>query len=108
MSISRFFNSGPRNVAGLLLLCVAQTVVVGAAPVGSSKPNIIFVLTDDLGYGDLGAFFQNGRQKAADKTKPWHLTPQLDKMAEQGIRLTDHYCAAPVCAPSRASLFMGV
>jgi arylsulfatase A-like enzyme len=95
-------------VAAWLLLCLAQTGAVGAATAAITKPNIIFILTDDLGYGDLGAFFQNARQKAGDKTKPWHFTPQLDKMAAEGIRLTAHYCAAPVCAPSRASLYLGV
>ncbi|GAB3665054.1 arylsulfatase [Echinicola sediminis] len=73
-----------------------------------NKPNIIFILTDDLGYGDLGAFFQNERKLRGDRSEPWIMTPQLDKMAAKGAMLTNHYTAAPVCAPSRASILMGV
>lgn len=73
-----------------------------------SKPNIIFILMDDLGYGDLGAFFQNERKKNGDKSEPWLFTPQLDKMAAEGAMLPHQYCAAPVCAPSRASFLLGV
>ncbi|MEO0415625.1 MAG: arylsulfatase [Verrucomicrobiota bacterium] len=60
------------------------------------KPNIIFVLADDLGYGDLGCFGQKHIQ-----------TPNLDKMAEQGMRLTDFYSGSTVCAPSRCVLMTG-
>jgi arylsulfatase A-like enzyme len=69
-------------------------------PAGSSssnKPNIIFILADDLGYGDLGCFGQK-RIK----------TPSLDKMAEQGMRLTQHYAGSTVCAPSRCVLMTGL
>ena len=61
------------------------------------KPNIIFILADDLGYGDLGCFGQK-RIK----------TPSLDKMAEQGMRLTQHYAGSTVCAPSRCVLMTGL
>ncbi|EEF61690.1 sulfatase-like hydrolase/transferase [Pedosphaera parvula] len=73
-----------------------------------TKPNIIFILTDDLGFGDVGTFFQNSRQASNNPAKPWQSTPKLDAMAAQGIKLTDHYCPAAVCAPSRASLLLGV
>jgi arylsulfatase A-like enzyme len=76
------------------------------APLG--KPNIIFVLTDDLGYGDLGVLFQNSRKQANNRSKPWELTPKLDRFAADGVQLVSHYCAAPVCAPSRASILLGV
>ncbi|MFP4091954.1 MAG: sulfatase-like hydrolase/transferase [Cyclobacteriaceae bacterium] len=71
----------------------------------SSKPNIIFILTDDLGYGDLGVLFQNQRK---DSGEPFHVTPTLDALANEGMLLTRHYVPAPVCAPSRASLMLGV
>lgn len=71
-------------------------------------PNILFILVDDLGWGDLGTFYQNQRAEAGDKSNPWQLTPNLDDMANQGVMLTDHYCNAPVCAPSRASFLLGV
>lgn len=72
------------------------------------KPNIIFILTDDLGYGDIGVFFQNQRKASGDPAKPYELTPNLDALAKQGAQLTQQYCNAPVCAPSRASLLTGV
>ncbi|MDR2981357.1 MAG: sulfatase-like hydrolase/transferase [Puniceicoccales bacterium] len=69
------------------------------------KPNIIFILVDDLGYGDLGAFYQNQRAEAG---LPAFTTPNLDRLVTDGLRLNRHYCPAPVCAPSRASLLSGV
>ncbi|WP_373511281.1 sulfatase-like hydrolase/transferase, partial [Persicitalea sp.] len=53
-------------------------------------------------------FWQKQRMKANDRSEPWQFTPALDKMAESGAMLTNHYCSAPVCAPSRASLLLGV
>jgi arylsulfatase A-like enzyme len=62
-----------------------------------SKPNIIFVLADDLGYGDLGCY---GQQQIR--------TPNIDRMAAEGLRFTDHYAGSTVCAPSRCSLMTGL
>jgi arylsulfatase A-like enzyme len=84
-------------------LCPAQTV--GQKPV--KKPNIIFILTDDLGYGDVGIFWQNQRAKENNRNKPFTFTPNLDKMAAEGAVLTNAYAAAPVCAPSRSSILTG-
>ncbi|MEO6000380.1 MAG: sulfatase-like hydrolase/transferase [Chitinophagaceae bacterium] len=72
------------------------------------KPNIIFILTDDLGVGDIGVFFQNQRKKNNNKSEPWELTPNIDQMAAKGAMLTQNYCNAPVCAPSRSSFMLGV
>lgn len=77
-----------------LLACPLLTV---------ASPNIIFILTDDLGYGDLGVLYQNSRSEAKKL-----LTPQLDAMASEGTILNRHYCPAPVCAPSRGSLLSGM
>ncbi|HKJ32489.1 MAG TPA: sulfatase-like hydrolase/transferase, partial [Balneolales bacterium] len=71
----------------------------------SKKPNVIFVLVDDMGWGDLGVFYQDQRKK---KRVPYEVTPHLDKMAKMGAQLRDHYDAAPVCAPSRASILLGL
>ena len=71
------------------------------------KPNILFILTDDMGYGDLGVLFQNQRRMSHNRSKPFELTPNLDQLAKNGAELTQDYCAAPVCAPSRASLLLG-
>lgn len=67
----------------------------GAPP--AARPNIIFILADDLGYGDLGSYGQ----------KQIH-TPRLDEMAREGMRFTQHYAGAPVCAPSRSVLMTGM
>lgn len=61
-----------------------------------SKPNIIYIYADDLGYGELGSY---GQKKIR--------TPYLDQMAKEGIRFTQHYSSAPVCAPSRCMLMTG-
>ncbi len=61
-----------------------------------AKPNILLIIADDMGYGDFGIF--NDRVSC---------TPQLDALLEAGICLTQHYSAAPVCAPARAALMTG-
>jgi arylsulfatase A-like enzyme len=74
-------------------------VQIGTAQKNKSsqkKPNIILILADDLGYGDLGIYGQK-----------FIKTPNLDKLANSGIKFTDFYASAPVCAPSRASLMTG-
>ena len=62
-----------------------------------ARPNIIFIFCDDLGYGDLGCFGQTKIQ-----------TPNLDKMAKEGLRFTQFYAGSTVCAPSRATLLTGL
>ncbi len=91
----------------LLTLLFVFLIFPKAHSKDNDKPNIIFVLVDDMGYGDLGVLFQNERAKKDDRSEPWHFTPNLDKMASEGALFTDQYCAAPVCAPSRASLLSG-
>ncbi len=60
------------------------------------KPNIVYILADDLGYGELGCFGQKRIE-----------TPNIDHLAKNGIRFTQHYSGAPVCAPSRCVLLTG-
>ena len=91
-----------------LLFIMIAMLKVAVAQSSSQKPNIIFIISDDQGYGDLGAFFQNSRAKLHDKSKPVELTPHLDKLANEGVMLSQYYCPAPICAPSRASLLLGV
>ncbi|WP_317133546.1 arylsulfatase [Aquimarina algicola] len=62
----------------------------------NQKPNIIYILADDLGYGDLGCY---GQEKIE--------TPNLDRLASRGIKFTQHYSGAAVCAPARSSLLTG-
>lgn len=82
-----------RAVASAFLLCAA------AASRAAERPNIIFILADDLGYGDVGFNRENARSGI--------MTPNIDMLARNGARLSAHYAAAPVCAPSRASLLTG-
>ena len=79
-----------------LILPLAAAMTAFAA-----RPNVVFVLTDDLGYGDVGWTWQG--------TAPTNriATPFLDRLAREGVVLSSHYCAAPVSAPSRASLLTG-
>jgi arylsulfatase A-like enzyme len=86
-----------------LQVVLAGLLLCAPAIAQSSKPNIIFILADDLGYGDVGVTFQNAR----DSSKPKFETPNLDKMAGNGILLRQHYTGSPVCAPARGSLLTG-
>ena len=61
-----------------------------------SKPNIILIIADDMGYGDFGIF-----------NDQISCTPHLDALVDEGITLTQHYSASPVCAPARAALMTG-
>src|SRR5213083_1945914 len=65
-------------------------------PVSSANPNILFILADDLGYGDLSCY---GR--------PDYRTPVLDGLAKQGIKFMSAYAAAPVCTPTRCAYITG-
>jgi arylsulfatase A len=79
------------------LLCLMA--VCGAQ---AERPNIIFMLADDLGYGDLSCYNPNSEGKAPNNTPI--RTPALDRMARNGVRLTDFHSAAPICSPSRRAL----
>ena len=87
---------------------VVTTSVPAAETKPAPRPNIIFILCDDLGYGDVGAFYQNQRAALKDRSVPFFSTPNLDTLARDGVKLTQHYSGAPVCAPSRASLLSGL
>ncbi|MFC3197721.1 arylsulfatase [Parapedobacter deserti] len=77
-----------------LFVCLFTMLVVVAK--AQQMPNVIFILADDLGYGDLGCY---GQTKIA--------TPHIDKLAADGMRFTQFYAGTSVCAPSRASLMTG-
>lgn len=90
----------------ILIPSMAITLFMGACanggnkkelqPVNPQKPNIIYILADDLGYGDLGCYGQKYIQ-----------TPNLDRMAKEGMLFIQHYAGCTVCAPSRSSLMTG-
>jgi arylsulfatase A-like enzyme len=79
------------------MLVAAMPARTTAAASTREKPNIIYIMVDDLGYGDLGCYGQK-RIK----------TPHLDAMAAEGLRFTDHYAGSTVCAPSRCVLMTGL
>lgn len=113
--LSQFDPGLPRLKVGLLLVVAAALgpsarAAEGPAPLSSiitngaaarapapRRPNIILIVSDDLGYGDLGCYGQTRIQ-----------TPNLDKMAAEGIRFTDFYAGSTVCAPSRCALMTGL
>ncbi len=80
------------------LLAISLAAVCAVSQVGAaSQPNIVFILADDVGYGDLGCYGQENFE-----------TPRLDRMAAEGLRFTQHYAGSTVCAPSRACLLTGM
>ena len=76
-----------------------------AAAAVAEQPNIIFVLADDLGYMDLVSYAS--RVKGVDRDACYYETPNLDKLANQGVRFTNGYASCSVCSPTRASLQTG-
>ncbi len=91
-----------------LLLGMSAIASAQSTNAKAARPNVIFILMDDFGYGDFGVFWQAARAAKADRHEPWHFTPAMDRFAAEGMRLPQHYVSAPVCAPSRASLLLGV
>jgi arylsulfatase A-like enzyme len=79
---------GPR-LAGLLLLALASAAE-------AQRPNVVLIITDDVGYGDIGSY-----------GAPDIRTPNIDRLAREGVRLTDFYANAPFCSPTRAALISG-
>ena len=82
------FKKGVLLILLLLLVCPY---------VQSQRPNIIYIMTDDMGYGDLSGY---GRKD--------YLTPNMDKLASQGIKFVNAYAAAPLCTPTRTAFMTGV
>ena len=80
----------------LLLLGGAIALTPNTAKAADQKPNILYIMCDDMGYGDLGCYGQ-----------PYISTPNIDSLARQGMRFTQAYAGSPVSAPSRASFMTG-
>ena len=73
-----------------------ETNSIAETPTQLKKPNIVFILADDLGYGEVGCFGQELIQ-----------TPNIDQLAQEGMMLTEHYSGSPVCASARCTLLTG-
>lgn len=84
-----------------IVICLLVVVLVPIAPFAgaaqpAAKPNVVYIMCDDLGYGDVGPYGQK-RIK----------TPNVDKLAAEGMRFTQHYSGSPVCGPSRSCFLTG-
>jgi arylsulfatase A len=84
----------PRLIGRLGLLAMCACVALPLR--GQRPPNVVLVMMDDLGYGDLGSY-----------GAPDVRTPNIDRLAREGVRFTDAYAASPVCSPTRAALISG-
>jgi arylsulfatase A-like enzyme len=83
------------SLAAIVGALALEGSLTGGARAGDTRPNVVVILADDLGYGDISA--QGGRIP----------TPNLDALARSGVRFTSGYVTAAVCAPSRAGLLTG-
>ena len=76
---------------------IAALMLGASVPSPAQRPpNVVLVMMDDLGYGDLGSYGASDVQ-----------TPNIDRLAREGVRLTDAYANGPVCTPTRAALISG-
>jgi len=87
---------GMNRILGSLAWSLLALRLAAAAP-DTTKPNIVFLLADDLGYMDIGA----------NNPRTFYETPHIDRLAAQGLRFTAGYAACPVCSPTRASIMTG-
>jgi arylsulfatase A-like enzyme len=79
-----------------VLACLAAWPAAAQQPPQASVPNVVLIVTDDLGYGDVGSY-----------GSPDAKTPNIDRLAREGVRLTDFYANGPTCTPTRAALISG-
>ena len=85
-----------RFMAGIVVACWVFAFGLIASARAAEQLNIVFILADDLAWSDLGSYGH-----------PWHDTPHLDALAQQGMRFTHGYAPAPICSASRASILTG-
>ena len=86
-----------RPTLSIFLLACLSIAATGARSEATSQPNIIYILLDDAGYGDLSCYGQ---------TK--FLTPNIDRLASEGMKFTNHYSGSTVCAPTRSVIMSGL
>lgn len=86
----------PRRTLLLLLVLFSSAVLCRGQQHAADRPNIIFIYIDDMGYGDLSCYGNVEMQ-----------TPNIDRLAKEGIKFTDFYVSSPVCSPSRAGVVTG-
>lgn len=74
----------------------SKVITIMSIPNKQNQPNIVFILIDDMGWKDIGCYGSK-----------FYETPNLDRLAEEDMRFTNAYAAAPVCSPTRASIMSG-
>ncbi|MBE0593688.1 MAG: sulfatase-like hydrolase/transferase, partial [Gemmatimonadales bacterium] len=93
----QIFRAVSRAVGHWCSLLAATVMLAGCGgPAVPARPNIVFIMADDLGYGHLGSYGQSLIR-----------TPNLDRLADEGLRFTQFYAGSTVCAPSRSVLMTG-
>lgn len=92
-----FLKAAGFGATALALTCHTDTVQTTTSAERKKRPNIVYILADDLGYAELGCYGQK-------KIK----TPNIDKLATEGMKFAQHYSGNPVCAPSRCALMTGL
>lgn len=85
-----------RPVAFCLVAALACVTSLGAQEPAAGRPNVVLIITDDVGYGDFGAY-----------GSPDVKTPNIDRLARDGVKMTDFYANGPNCSPTRAGLISG-
>src|SRR4051812_9207222 len=86
----------PRRLLPALLLTALATLPAAAQQTAARRPNVVLIITDDVGYSDFGAY-----------GSPDVKTPNIDRLARQGVKMTDFYANASNCTPTRAGLISG-
>ncbi len=86
----------PRLLAFIVLIALAPAPLPAQAPPPATRPNVVLIILDDVGYGDIGSY-------GAPDIK----TPSIDRLAKEGVRLTDFYANGSTCTPTRAGLISG-
>jgi arylsulfatase A-like enzyme len=85
-----------KKALSIVFCSVGLVVLLALSSCQPSRPNIIYIMTDDMGYGDLSCYGQKNFS-----------TPNLDKLAAQGVKFVNAYSAAPVCTPTRTAFMTG-
>ena len=96
MDRREFLNRAGRMSLGAAAVTTMAGGLNGCATTVKPKPNFVFILIDDMGWPDTGCYGNT-----------FHETPNIDRLASQGMRFTDAYAACPVCSPTRASIMTG-
>ena len=97
MNRRNFIKAAGIGIASLAMPGYANGLQSSSGAKGSKKPNIVFIMADDMGYGDLGCYNKNSKIP----------TPNMDRLAAEGMRFTDAHSPSAVCTPTRYGVLTG-